>query len=175
MNAAISLVDQLRQNDGRVVNIKVRLYFPVSWYLLVIAGDAAVPRSYCLNSICFSFIILFPIFSLSIQVLGYLHAGKIDNAIGLLRNQARYFKLGGANLSTSASNEEVETEGEGEEQDKSSEDKSSEDKSSEDKSSEDKSKKFVMYKDVVSWLLQYRHVDVFSLVFMLLNDYIISI
>ena len=160
MNAAISLVDQLRQNDGRVVNIKVRLYFPVSWYLLVIAGDAAVPRSYCLNSICFSFIILFPIFSLSIQVLGYLHAGKIDNAIGLLRNQARYFKLGGANLSTSASNEEVETEGEGEEQDK---------------SSEDKRKKFVMYKDVVSWLLHYRHVDVFSLVFMLLNDYIINI
>ena len=165
MNAAISLVDQLRQNDGRVVNIKVRLYFPVSWYLLVIAGDAAVPRSYCLNSICFSFIILFLIFSLSIQVLGYLHAGKIDNAIGLLRNQARYFKLGGANLSTSASNEEVETEGEGEEQDK----------SSEDKSSEDKRKKFVMYKDVVSWLLHYRHADVFSLVFMLLNDYIINI
>ena len=109
---------------------------------------------------------MFLIFSLFIQVLGYLHAGKIDNDIGLLRNQAKYL----SNLSTSAFNEEVETEGEGEEQDK-----SSEDKSSEDKSSEDKSKKFVMYKDVVSWLLQYRHVDVFSLVFMLLNDYIISI
>ena len=119
----------------------------------------------CVLQTAFASYLLFLIFSLSIQVLGYLHAGKIDNAIGLLRNQAKYLKLDGANLSTSASNEEVETEGEGEEQDK----------SSEDKSSEDKRKKFVMYKDVVSWLLQYRHVDVFSLVFMLLNDYIISI
>ena len=114
----------------------------------------------CVLQTAFASYLLFLIFSLFIQVLGYLHAGKIDNAIGSLRNQAKYLKLDGANLSTSASNEEVETEGEGEEQDK---------------SSEDKRKKFVMYKDVVSWLLQYRHVDVFSLVFMLLNDYIISI
>ena len=110
----------------------------------------------CVLQTAFASYLLFLIFSLFIQVLGYLHAGKIDNAIGSLRNQAKYL----SNLSTSAFNEEVETEGEGEEQDK---------------SSEDKSKKFVMYKDVVSWLLQYRHVDVFSLVFMLLNDYIISI